>query len=229
MKGVSTHTETFMCSCSAARLQTRGLVVWRFMGGDSNPRCCPASSPHSFFHTCVTCSMFVTKCQFMRRREPWPRPQGAPGGPRGTLPPICCGGQLAVPSADRQHKNPKTEILLLLCIKHQVFFWSTCQKTPSVCSVQVKSVRSWSKQVCVFEHVNISTFRHRNSPHLLQIKHNWSQTFVLVCDEQAFIYGVTVNLRLDSFMSFAALRGNVPTLFWWFVFLWMHAVVYWNY
>lgn len=66
------------------------------------------------------------------------------------------------------------------------------------------------KQVCVFEHVHILTFGHRNGPRLLQ------KNVCAVCDERAFIYGVIVNL--SSLTYLAALRGNVPTLIWWFVF-----------
>lgn len=37
IKGVSTHTETVVCSCSAARLQTRGRAVTRFRGVTTHP------------------------------------------------------------------------------------------------------------------------------------------------------------------------------------------------
>lgn len=194
IKGVSTHTETVVCSCSAARLQTRGRAVTRFRGGDD--------SPHSFFHTCVTCSMFVTKCPFMERREP--------RGPRGAP---CLrsavGGSL---------------------LSHQLINNTNILEQKSYCTFQTLSTSSFllihaAKNCCsLFISSKIGAFVVGNKSASLNMStfplldtgtvpaFFTSQTFVLVCDERAFIYAVIGNLSLDSFTSLAALRGNVPAL-----------------
>lgn len=194
IKGVSTHTETVVCSCSAARLQTRGRAVTRFRGGDD--------SPHSFFHTCVTCSMFVTKCPFMERREP--------RGPRGAP---CLrsavGGSL---------------------LSHQLINNTNILEQKSYCTFQTLSTSSFllihaAKNCCsLFISSKIGAFVVGNKSASLNVStfplldtgtvpaFFTSQTFVLVCDERAFIYAVIGNLSLDSFTSLAALRGNVPAL-----------------
>lgn len=192
IKGVSTHTETVVCS--AARLQTRGRAVTRFRGGDD--------SPHSFFHTCVTCSMFVTKYPFMERREP--------RGPRGAP---CLrsavGGSL---------------------LSHQLINNTNILEQKSYCTFQTLSTSSFllihaAKNCCsLFISSKIGAFVVRNKSASLNMStfplldtgtvpaFFTSQTFVLVCDERAFIYAVIGNLSLDSFTSLAALRGNVPAL-----------------
>lgn len=192
IKGVSTHTETVVCS--AARLQTRGRAVTRFRGGDD--------SPHSSFHTCVTCSMFVTKCPFMERREP--------RGPRGAP---CLrsavGGSL---------------------LSHQLINNTNILEQKSYCTFQTLSTSSFllihaAKNCCsLFISSKIGAFVVGNKSASLNVStfplldtgtvpaFFTSQTFVLVCDERAFIYAVIGNLSLDSFTSLAALRGNVPAL-----------------
>lgn len=196
IKGVSTHTETAVCSCSAARLQTRGRAVTRFRGGDD--------SPHSFFHTCVTCSMFVTKCQFMERREPWPR------GPRGAPCLRSAGGGSL--------------------LSHQLINNTNILEQKSYCTFQTLSTSSFllihaAKNCCsLFISSKIGAFVVGNKSASLNVStfplldtgtvptFFTTQTFVLVCDERAFIYAVIGNLSLDSFTSLAALRGNVPAL-----------------
>lgn len=180
--------------CSAARLQTRGRAVTRFRGGDD--------SPHSFFHTCVTCSMFVTKCPFMERREP--------RGPRGAP---CLrsavGGSL---------------------LSHQLINNTNILEQKSYCTFQTLSTSSFllihaAKNCCsLFISSKIGAFVVGNKSASLNVStfplldtgtvpaFFTSQTFVLVCHERAFIYAVIGNLSLDSFTSLAALRGNVPAL-----------------
>lgn len=183
----------FIFSCSAADTWTRGDKI---RGGDD--------SPHSFFHKCVTCSMFVTKCQFMERREPRPRgPRGAPCL-RSAV-----GGSL---------------------LSHQLINNTNILKQKSYCTFQTLSTSSFllihaAKNCCSWfisskigafvvgnksASLNVSTFPLLDTGTVPTFF--TSQTFVLVCDERAFIYGVIGNLSLDSFTSLAALRGNVPAL-----------------
>lgn len=174
--------------CSAARLQTRGRAVTRFRGGDD--------SPHSFFHTCVTCSMFVTKCPFMERR-------GAP-----CLRSAVGGSLLSHQLINNTNILEQKSYCTFQTLSTSSFLLIHAAK--NCCSLFISSKIGAFVVGNKSASLNVSTFPLLDTGTVPAFF--TSQTFVLVCDERDFIYAVIGNLSLDSFTSLAALRGNVPAL-----------------